>query len=50
MIHKGHETDAMRILESYLPKDANAGAGYMEGGGLYALGKFMLLMNAWIDF
>lgn len=41
VIHKGHEKDAMRILDSYLPKDTGAGtSGYMEGGGLYALGKF----------
>lgn len=40
VIHKGHEGDAMRLLETYLPKENVAGSsGYMEGGSLYALGK-----------
>lgn len=25
-------------MQSYLPRDTGAGAGYSEGGGLYALG------------
>uniref|UniRef100_A0A915J501 26S proteasome non-ATPase regulatory subunit 1 n=1 Tax=Romanomermis culicivorax TaxID=13658 RepID=A0A915J501_ROMCU len=39
VIHKGHENEANKILEPYLPKDsATATSGYVEGGGLYAYG------------
>ncbi|XP_054014485.1 26S proteasome non-ATPase regulatory subunit 1 [Hylaeus anthracinus] len=38
VIHRGHEQEALALMQSYLPRDAGAGAGYSEGGGLYALG------------
>ncbi|CDW54296.1 26S proteasome non ATPase regulatory subunit 1 [Trichuris trichiura] len=39
VIHKGHEAEAMRVLENYLPKEsASSSSGYLEAGGLYALG------------
>lgn len=39
MIHRGHEQEALALMQSYLPRDSGAaGAGYSEGGGLYALG------------
>ncbi|KRY58377.1 26S proteasome non-ATPase regulatory subunit 1, partial [Trichinella britovi] len=40
VIHKGHETEATRLLESYLPKDvvSATSSGYLEAGGFYALG------------
>lgn len=37
MIHRGHEKDAIKIMSTYLPRDAGGGS-YAEGGGLYALG------------
>ncbi|KAG1692304.1 26S proteasome non-ATPase regulatory subunit 1 [Nymphon striatum] len=38
VIHKGHETEALTLMSTYLPKDSGPGSGYSEGGGLYALG------------
>ncbi|KAG8201986.1 hypothetical protein JTE90_027458 [Oedothorax gibbosus] len=38
VIHKGHESEALHLMSSYLPKDTGSSAGYTEGGGLYALG------------
>lgn len=38
VIHRGHEQEALALMQSYLPRDTGAGAGYSEGGGLYALG------------
>lgn len=38
LIHKGHETAAMKILEPYLPKAEADQFGFKEGGSLYALG------------
>ncbi|XP_059478914.1 26S proteasome non-ATPase regulatory subunit 1 [Neocloeon triangulifer] len=38
VVHRGHETDALTLMQSYLPKDSGASSGYSEGGGLYALG------------
>ncbi|KOC65453.1 26S proteasome non-ATPase regulatory subunit 1 [Habropoda laboriosa] len=38
VIHRGHEQEALALMQSYLPRDTSAGAGYSEGGGLYALG------------
>jgi len=39
VIHRGHEQEALALMQSYLPRDSGAaGAGYSEGGGLYALG------------
>ena len=38
IIHRGHESEAMTLLQGYLPKDVSANAGYSEGGALYALG------------
>ncbi|XP_055328577.1 26S proteasome non-ATPase regulatory subunit 1-like [Paramacrobiotus metropolitanus] len=37
VIHRGHEKDPLKLMSTYLPKDAGAGS-YAEGGGLYALG------------
>lgn len=38
VIHRGHEQEALALMQSYLPRDTGSGAGYSEGGGLYALG------------
>jgi hypothetical protein len=38
VIHKGHEKEALYLMQAYLPKDSGPGSGYTEGGGLYALG------------
>lgn len=38
VIHRGHDQEALALMQSYLPRDSGAGAGYSEGGGLYALG------------
>ncbi|CAM9514300.1 unnamed protein product [Heterosigma akashiwo] len=38
-IHRGHCREAMNLLQPYLPQGGGAtGAGYSEGGALYALG------------
>ena len=31
-------------MSSYLPKDGGSGSAYQEGGGLYALGKQLVLV------
>lgn len=39
VIHRGHETEAMNLMQSYLPREGGAAtSGYSEGGALYALG------------
>ena len=38
VIHRGHETESLALMQSYLPKDSANSSGYAEGGGLYALG------------
>ncbi|KAF4528583.1 hypothetical protein B566_EDAN015803 [Ephemera danica] len=38
VVHRGHEADALTLMQSYLPKEAGPSSGYSEGGGLYALG------------
>ncbi|XP_966419.1 26S proteasome non-ATPase regulatory subunit 1 [Tribolium castaneum] len=38
VIHRGHEQEALTLMQSYLPKEVGPSAGYSEGGGLYALG------------
>ncbi|XP_037088868.1 26S proteasome non-ATPase regulatory subunit 1-like [Pollicipes pollicipes] len=38
VIHKGHEKEALGLMQAYLPKDAAGSSGYTEGGALYALG------------
>lgn len=38
VIHRGHETDSLALMQSYLPKETGPSSGYSEGGGLYALG------------
>ncbi|TKR80597.1 hypothetical protein L596_014649 [Steinernema carpocapsae] len=38
VIHKGHEAEAMKLLDPYLPKDTTDQYGFMEGGSLYAYG------------
>ncbi|VDM67628.1 unnamed protein product [Strongylus vulgaris] len=38
LIHKGHESAAMKLLEPYLPKTEADQFGFKEGGSLYALG------------
>lgn len=38
VIHKGHEKEALHLMQAYLPRDSGPGTGYTEGGGLYALG------------
>ena len=40
-------------MSSYLPKDGGSGSAYQEGGGLYALGKYLgapyvILLQAYI--
>ncbi|KAK5645712.1 hypothetical protein RI129_004176 [Pyrocoelia pectoralis] len=38
VIHRGHEHEALTLMQSYLPKEVGPSSGYSEGGGLYALG------------
>lgn len=38
VIHRGHESESLALMQSYLPKEAGPSSGYSEGGGLYALG------------
>ncbi|XP_030747913.1 26S proteasome non-ATPase regulatory subunit 1 [Sitophilus oryzae] len=38
VIHRGHENEALILMQSYLPKEVGPSSGYSEGGGLYALG------------
>ncbi|CAG2062595.1 unnamed protein product, partial [Timema podura] len=38
VIHRGHEQEALALMQSYLPKEVGTSSGYSEGGGLYALG------------
>ncbi|XP_060523239.1 26S proteasome non-ATPase regulatory subunit 1 [Cylas formicarius] len=38
VIHRGHEQEALVLMQSYLPKEVGPSSGYSEGGGLYALG------------
>ncbi|XP_063692760.1 26S proteasome non-ATPase regulatory subunit 1-like [Bolinopsis microptera] len=38
VIHHGHETNALKLMSSYLPKEPASGSPYQEGGALYALG------------
>jgi 26S proteasome regulatory subunit N2 len=39
VIHRGHENEAMNLMQSYLPRESGAAtSGYSEGGALYALG------------
>ena len=38
VIHRGHENEALALMQSYLPKESGATSGFSEGGGLYALG------------
>ncbi|KAF7269013.1 hypothetical protein GWI33_017934 [Rhynchophorus ferrugineus] len=38
VIHRGHENEALVLMQSYLPKEVGPSSGYSEGGGLYALG------------
>lgn len=38
LIHKGHEREAKKILDPYLPKGEQDQFGYKEGGSLYAYG------------
>ncbi|XP_063922812.1 26S proteasome non-ATPase regulatory subunit 1 [Zophobas morio] len=38
VIHRGHEQEALTLMQSYLPKEVAPSSGYSEGGGLYALG------------
>ncbi|KAK6739461.1 hypothetical protein RB195_008133 [Necator americanus] len=37
LIHKGHESAAMKLLEPYLPKSEADQFGFKEGGSLFAL-------------
>lgn len=37
VIHRGHESESLALMQSYLPKESGP-SGYSEGGGLYALG------------
>lgn len=38
LIHKGHEANAQKLLEPYLPKGEADQFGFKEGGSLYAFG------------
>lgn len=38
VIHRGHENEALALMQSYLPKETGPTSGFSEGGGLYALG------------
>ncbi|KAI6191898.1 26S proteasome non-ATPase regulatory subunit 1 [Aphelenchoides bicaudatus] len=38
LIHRGHEANALKLLDPYLPKGEQDAFGYKEGGSLYAYG------------
>uniref|UniRef100_A0A914PME2 26S proteasome non-ATPase regulatory subunit 1 n=1 Tax=Panagrolaimus davidi TaxID=227884 RepID=A0A914PME2_9BILA len=38
LIHRGHESNALKVLDPYLPKGEPDQYGYKEGGSLYAYG------------
>ncbi|XP_014254277.1 26S proteasome non-ATPase regulatory subunit 1 [Cimex lectularius] len=38
VIHRGHESQALALMSTYLPNEPGPSSGYSEGGGLYALG------------
>jgi len=38
VIHRGHHTQSLKLLEQYLPQHGQSGSPYQEGGALYALG------------
>jgi 26S proteasome regulatory subunit N2 len=38
VIHKGHLSQSMALLEPYLPQEGVSGSEYSEGGALFALG------------
>ncbi|KAI6205171.1 26S proteasome non-ATPase regulatory subunit 1 [Aphelenchoides besseyi] len=38
LIHRGHESSALKLLDPYLPKGDQDQYGYKEGGSLYAYG------------
>ncbi|KAI6173656.1 26S proteasome non-ATPase regulatory subunit 1 [Aphelenchoides besseyi] len=38
LIHRGHESNALKLLDPYLPKGDQDQYGYKEGGSLYAYG------------
>ncbi|XP_034238410.1 26S proteasome non-ATPase regulatory subunit 1 [Thrips palmi] len=38
VIHRGHEHEALALMQSYLPRESGPTSGFSEGGGLYALG------------
>jgi len=38
VIHKGHLSEALKVLAPYLPQQGVSGSAYSEGGSLYALG------------
>lgn len=40
-IFKGHEANAQKLLEPYLPKGEADQFGFKEGGSLYAYGIFL---------
>lgn len=37
VIHRGHEKEALTLMQAYLPRESNS-PGYVESGSLYALG------------
>lgn len=43
LIHRGHEANALKLLDPYLPKGETDAFGYKEGGSLYAYGKCVCL-------
>ena len=45
MILKGHEREAKKILDPYLPKGDPDQYGYKEGGSLYAYGLLIYQNN-----
>jgi len=38
VIHKGHLSQGLSLLQPYLPQDGVSGSSYSEGGSLFALG------------
>lgn len=44
---KGHEVNAQKLLEPYLPRGEADQFGYKEGGSLYAYGKWLLCLWLW---
>lgn len=44
VIHKGHEKEALHLMQAYLPKDSGPGSGYIEGMLIYRSKIYRILL------